>query len=184
MTTLYIIFKYLTFPGAYLHAFWEQVSCKFFKIPVEKQKYLRLEESSGHIYHSLATKEGSAFFCATFAGFMNFITGIWCFLAGYFNLRYMGITIYDSKSIFFMSIALLYLGSSLLLNLFPLIEDIENFIYYAYKTPDFSINYARLPLRMLAFIPAIITKIGAYAEKYSVTYILFIAFLVYSFLPF
>ena len=35
MTKLYIIGKILTFPGAYIKGFWEQLTCRILGLPVE-----------------------------------------------------------------------------------------------------------------------------------------------------
>lgn len=177
MTALYIASKILTFPGAYIKGFWEQLTCKILGLPVEVSGYLRLDEACGHVEHSLATKGGSAYLMATGPAFMNFSTGLWIFLAGFVNLRYMGITHYDSISHFILYILMTYVGVSMLCNVFPLVEDAMNLhdLLYRQKKGNFL-------GRILAYIPTMITYAGAFAEKYCVTTILWIIVLVVSFI--
>ena len=56
MTTLYIITKYLTFPGALVRGFFEQLVCRICGIPVEDNRIVRRDELSGHIEHELFPK--------------------------------------------------------------------------------------------------------------------------------
>ena len=126
MTKLYIIGKILTFPGAYIKGFWEQLTCRILGLPVEVPGYLRIDEACGHVEHAFAKKGFASYLMATGPGFMNFITGVPLFIAGFLNLRYMGITPYDSVPLFILYVLMLYVGVSLLCNVFPLTEDILN----------------------------------------------------------
>ena len=47
MTALYIASKILTFPGAYIRGFWEQLTCRILGLPVEIPGYLRIDEACG-----------------------------------------------------------------------------------------------------------------------------------------
>ena len=38
MTGLYILIKYLTFPGALVRGMWEQIVCRMCKVPVEDNR--------------------------------------------------------------------------------------------------------------------------------------------------
>ena len=173
MSYLYAALKCLLLPGAFVRGFWEQLMCKILKLPVENREYLSFSESCGHCEHSLAKTEGKAFLMATFPGFMNFNIGIWFFITALLNFRYMGITVYDSVGVFVLNVAFLYLGACFLCCLFPLREDIENFMFLAYKMP--ATSPLVIILRVLAFIPAIITKIGAVLEKYCITFLIYAA---------
>ncbi len=176
MTALYIASKILTFPGAYIKGFWEQLTCKVLGLPVEVPGYLRLDEACGHVEHSLATKGGAAYLMATGPAFMNFSAGLWIFLAGFVNLRYMGITHYDSIELFAAYVLMTYVGVSMLCNVFPLVEDAMNLhdLLYRQKKGNFL-------GRILAYIPTMIAYAGAYAEKYCITTLLWIIVLVVSF---
>ncbi len=176
MTVIYIASKILTFPGAYLRGFWEQLTCKILGLPVEMPGYLRLDEACGHVEHGLAEKGFSVYLIATGPGFMNLMTGFPLFLAGYINLVYMGIRPADSMGLFIFYILLLYVGFSLLCNVFPLVEDAMNLYDIVFSQKKMNIIG-----RIFAFIPSMITYAGAYLEKYAITVILWIVFTVLSF---
>ena len=63
MRTLYIITRILTFPGAYLRGFWEQLTCRILGLPVEVPGYLRIDEACSHVEHSLAKKGFASYAC-------------------------------------------------------------------------------------------------------------------------
>lgn len=176
MTALYIASKIITFPGAYIKGFWEHLTCKILGLPVEVPGYLRIDEACGHAEHQLAEKGFAAYLMATGPAFMNFNIGIWIFLAGFMNLKYMGITPYDSVGLFVLYVLMTYVGVSLLCNVFPLVEDAMNLhdLLYSQKKGN-AIG------RILAYIPTMITYAGAYLEKYGVTVILWAALMVFSF---
>ncbi len=176
MTVLYIISKILTFPGAFIKGFWEQLTCKILGLPVEVPGYLRLDEACGHVEHSLAVKCGSAYLMATGPAFMNFSSGIWIFLAGFVNLRYMGITPYDSVSLFALYVAMTYVGVSMLCNVFPLVEDVMNLHDLLYRQKK-----GNALGRILAYIPTKIAYAGAFAEKHCITFLFWIVVLVVGF---
>ena len=50
-TVIYFIGKVLTFPGAYIKAFFEHLIARAFSIPVEDTKYLRFTDGCGHVEH-------------------------------------------------------------------------------------------------------------------------------------
>lgn len=177
MKTLYIIGKYITFPGAYLRGFWEQIACRLLGIPVENAKYLRNDEACGHIEHGLAPTHSKAYFVSTLPGFMNMITGWPLFLMGFLNLRYLGITPYDSVPLFVLYVLSLYVGVSLLCCQFPLREDIMFYYEKAYVDKE-----AGIIARIFAFIPTIVTRIGAFLEAYSVPVIFWIIVLAVLFI--
>lgn len=176
MTKLYIFSKILTFPGAYIRGFWEQLTCKILGLPVEIPGYLRIDEACGHVEHVLAKKGFAAYLIATGPGFMNLMTGFPIFLAGFMNLRYMGITPSDSVPLFILYLLMTYVGVSLMCNLFPLVEDAMNLNDLLYRQKK-----GNIVGRILAAIPAFITNIGTYVEKYCISFVLWVVFLVVSF---
>lgn len=177
MRMLYIIGKFITAPGSFLRAFWEHITCRILKLPVEEGKYLSADELCGHVDHPLAKKGFAAYLMATGPGFMTMITGWPLFLMGYVNLVIMGITPYDSIPLFIFYVLALYVGVSLLCCQFPLVEDIMNFRELAYT--EKKVNPVG---RIFAFIPAVVTQIGAVLEKYSVPAIFWIIVLAVSFI--
>lgn len=176
MTKLYIASKILTFPGAYIRGFWEQLTCKILGLPVEVPGYLRIDEACGHVEHAMADKGFASYLIATGPGFMNFMTGIPFFLAGFLNLKYMGMTPADSLPLFIFYALMMYVGVSMLCNVFPLVEDAMNLFDIVYSKKKTNIIG-----RILMFIPSVITYAGAYLEKYCVTLILWIVAIVAAF---
>ena len=61
MTSLYILIKYLTFPGALVRGMWEQIVCRRSKVPVEDNRYLRRDEMISHVDHEFMPKAQGAF---------------------------------------------------------------------------------------------------------------------------
>ncbi len=176
ITKLYIFSKILTFPGAYIRGFWEHLTCKILGLAIEVPGYLRIDEACGHVEHQLAKKGFAAYLIATGPGFMNLMTGFPIFLAGFLNLRYMGITPKDSVPLFILYVLMTYVGVSLLCNLFPLVEDAMNLNDLLFRQKKGNIIG-----RIFAAFPAFITNIGAYVEKYSISFIVWVVFLVLSF---
>ncbi len=176
MRMIYIITRILTFPGAYLRGFWEHLTCKILALPVEIPGYLRIDEACSHVEHSLAKKGFSAYLMATGAGFMNLMTGLPIFFAGFMNLRYMGITPYDSLGFFIFYVVITYIGFSMLCNIFPLVEDAMNLFEVAYKQKKLNIIG-----RIFFAIPSAIAYIGAILEKYCITFIALAAAVILSF---
>lgn len=169
MRMLYIIGKLITLPGSFIRAFWEHLTCKILKLPVEEGGYIGFHDNCGHIDHAFASKGFAAYLMATGPGYMNMIIGWPLMLMGYINLKPLGITPYDSIPLFIIYILSYYIGVSLLCCQFPLVEDILVFWEMAYKEK-------KVPVigRIFAFIPALVTKIGAYLERWSIPVIFWI----------
>ncbi len=177
MTKLYIIFKLLTFPGAYLRGFWEQLTCKLLGLPVEVPGYLRIDEACGHVEHALAEKSGAAYLIATGPGFMNLMTGFPIFLMGYVNLAVMKISFSSSPALFIINAVMLYLGISLLCSLFPLVEDALTL-----QEKVFAKGGTNIIAKIFMIIPSLITTAGAYLEKYCIPLIFWVAVIIASFI--
>ncbi len=173
MRLIYVIFKFILFPGTYIRGFWEHLTCKILHLPVESEGYLRADEACGHVEHALATTHWSAWLMATGPGFMMFNAGMAFLYAGVLNIFYMGITPYDSIGMFIFYAVLIYLGVSFLCSLFPLTEDILTYWHLAYAEKK-----APLILRILAFPLALVTRIGAFCEKNCINFLLAIVFIV------
>lgn len=176
MTALYIASKILTFPGAYIKGFWEHLTCKLLGLPVESEGYLRLDEACGHVEHAFPKKGWPAYLIATGPGFMNFNIGLWIFLAGFLNLYYLGVTPADSIVRFIVYILMIYVGLSMLCNIFPLVDDAMNLYDLLYKQKKGNIIG-----RILAFLPAVTVYIGAYIEKYGISVVLWAVLMVLAF---
>ena len=127
MKLIYVIFKFLLFPGTFVRGVWEHITCKILHLPVESEGYLRPDEACGHVEHALATTPWSAWLMATGPGFMMFNAGMAFLYAGVLNIFYLGVTPYDSLPLFIFYVIMIYLGVSFLCSLFPLTEDILNY---------------------------------------------------------
>ena len=205
MTILYIISKYICFPGAYMRAFWEHITCKILMLQVEPGKYVKRDEASGHIEHSLAKTQWSAWLMATGPGFLNFNLGSSLFLFGFLSVKYMGITPWDKVDIsvavgnkmlqflhtlgiqnmypFYIYLIAMYLGVSLLCNVFPLTEDIINYWSMAYG-PLGKKSIAKSTIAKLNLPLAGITRLGAFLDAKGILFILWVVYLILEFTVF
>lgn len=185
MRILYVITKFILFPGAYLRGFWEHLTCRILKLMVEPGGYLRPDEACGHVEHSLAKSQFAAYLISTGPGFMNFNMGMFFFLFGFVNIKTLGITFYDGAVLYIVYVIAMYIGISMLNCLFPLTEDILNFWEIAYgKSEDKSIirKAADGVGKVLGFPFALITRAGAFLEKNCIIFILWVAFIVWQFI--
>lgn len=162
MTIIYIIGKLLTFPGAYLKGFWEQLACRGGKCLIESDGYLRLDEACGHVEHSLPTGKFKAVFIAFAPGTMNFLFGIPMAVGGLAPLLLLKVSFADSPVMFIINLLLAYIGVSMLCNLFPLVEDSLNCRELIYGKDGANILW-----KILLFIPCVINTAGAYIERYA-----------------
>ncbi len=173
MRLIYVIFKFLLFPGTFVRGVFEHLTCKILHLEVESEGYLRADEACGHVEHALATTHWSAWLMATGPGFVMFNAGMSFLYAGVFGIFYMGITPYDSLPLFIFYIVSIYAGVSFLCSLFPLTEDIMNYFDIAYHGE----KKAPLILRILAFPLAIITRAGAFCERNCINFLLAAVFI-------
>ena len=155
-----IISKIVTFPGAMLRGFWEQVYCMAHKIPVESNKYLQMNEMCGHIEHEQMPTKGRTFGYCFFAGIMVFIAGLIFFVPAFVNLWYLEINNETLKIIYYV---FLYLAFSMFTNIFPTIED----ALYMWE------NYKKRSMvgKILLAPASAIMYIGSYAEGYGITFL-------------
>ncbi len=163
MRIVYIIVKCLTLPGAMLHAFFEHMCCRASKIIVEDARTVQMNEMLSHVDHELIKRGGASFdFC--------FIPFIFNLLLGFLALSHGTVTVYYfGRFNDILAWISLYLGISLLTNLFPQIEDVmmlkENFFQGEKKVSRFFVA----PFYGILYA-------GAYLEKFGLTLITSIAF--------
>ena len=108
---------------------------------------------------------------------MNLMTGFPIFLMGYVNIVFMKISFSDSPALFILYVIMMYLGISLLCNLFPLIEDALTLHEIV-----FSKGRTNIVAKIFMAIPSLITTAGAYLEKYCITLILWVVFIAVTFI--
>ena len=164
MTGLYILVRYLTFPGAILKGFWQQVVCRICKVPVEDNRYLRKDEMCGNIEHEFMPKARGAFALCFVPAFMNALLCVLLTVVPEIVL-FFGIGGMALKAV---SIVSLWFGASLYLNSYPLVEDAMNMMNKVYRKGNI--------LQKIFYAPAAaVLYIGAYLERYNVTFLAFVA---------
>lgn len=161
MTAFYYITKYLTFPGAYVRCFWEQIVCRICKVPVEDNRYLRKDEMCSHIDHELMPTASSAFAICFVPAFFNALGAL--FLA---VLPIIFLFVYETTNpLLIATTAVSYwFAVSLYVNSYSLIEDALNMTEKVYKHGNI--------LQKILYAPAVaMLYVGAYLERYGVTFI-------------
>lgn len=163
MTYIYVATRIITYFGTELRVLWEQLVCRFFKIPQEDTRSFKANEMCGHVEHELPTSLKEAFLICFVPFVFNFILGVCILLTGSYRVFYIG-----DMSI--SGIIFLFVGVSLLSNCAPSFENALSFKDYLYSkdtslfikillTPHFAISYA-----------------CAFLERFSITFILAILF--------
>lgn len=168
MTAFYYFTKYLTFPGVYVRCFWEQIVCRICHIPVEDNRYLRQDEMCSHIDHELMPTASSAFaFCFVPA----FFNAIGAFCLGILPLFFL--FIYETSNLIMILVSAVsyWFACSLYLNSYALIEDTINMMEKIYKHGNI--------LQKIIYAPgAAMLYIGAFLERYCITFIAVVVFTV------
>lgn len=161
MTAFYYITKYLTFPGAYVRCFWEQIICRICHVPVEDNRYLRQDEMCSHIDHELMPTARSAFALCFVPAFFNSI--------GAFSLAILPVAflfLYETTNIVLIIVTAIsyWFACSLYINSYSLVEDAINMMEKVYKQGNI--------LQKIFYTPAAaLLYIGAYLEKYGITFL-------------
>ena len=167
MTFIYILVRYLTFPGAYVRCMYEQIICRMTKTVVEDNRYIRDDEMSSHIDHELIKSAQGSFALCFVPMFFNLIGAV-CLIFFPFFIRANSIpaTIFSSLAIWF--------SVSLFCNCFPLIEDAMNMMEKVYKKGNI--------LQKIIYAPgAAVAYVGAYLERYNVTALIAFAAVIVMF---
>ena len=121
MRIIYIIIKFLTLPGAMLHAFFEHMSCRVCKVLVDDARVVRADEMLSHIDHELVKRRGASFNVCFMPFLFNLIIALWFLTSGAVAVLYLG------EYTRWILWVLLYLGFAFLNNLFPQMEDVLMF---------------------------------------------------------
>lgn len=162
MTMIYIITRFLTFPGALIRGLFEQIVCRIHKAVVEDNRYLRNDENSSHIEHELMQTPGSAFAICYVPHICQLILAFFVSLTALVNLVSLDYFIMPYAII---DIVCLWVGFSLSVNCFPSVEDAMNMWEKLYKTSGHTFK------KIIFFPGALICYVGAYLEKYSLTFV-------------
>ncbi len=162
MTTIYIITRFLTFPGAVIRAFWEQVICRIHKSGVEDNRYLRQDEMCSHVEHELMKTAGSAFAVCFVPMILQLLLAFFVATPAAFDILYLGSFSFP-KGV--LDIICLWLGFSLVVNCFPSVEDAIN------MTDKLYFGKANVFQKIIFSPGAVICYLGAYIERYCVTFL-------------
>lgn len=165
MTALYILTKYLTFPGALVRGMWEQIVCRICKVPVEDNRYLRKDEMISHVEHEFMPKAQGAFALCFVPAFMNAIGALFLCVAPIMFTLYVQI---DDTALTIVNLIAYWFAASLMVNSYPLVEDAWNMMEKIYK-------HGNIIQKVLYAPGAAFLFVGAYLEKYCITFILAIA---------
>lgn len=162
MNTLYIITRFITFPGAFARAIWEHIVCKFCGIPVENNRILKNDELCSHIEHELAPTSRKAFALAFVPAFMN---GILAFLLAVPSI--ISYFYFEISSPLNTAVGILgyYFAFSLYVNSYPTIEDALNMKEKVYSK-------GTLLQKIVYSIGFVFCYVGAFLEKYLVTFLI------------
>ena len=168
MNIINFIVKCLTFWGAVFRSFFEQNACRSKKIAVEDTKCFSRDSYCGHIFHEPAEnlKQIRALCLRPF--FMSLIFGLIFTLPASYYLFFMEFQL-SLNPYTLISILLLWIGISLLSNMFP--------------SPDDGLSYRRLAAEsgkgFDKFMSAL-TGLGSALERTGVTLVTSILFAVCS----
>lgn len=164
MSIIYIIVKFLTLPGAMLHAFFEHMSCRASKILVDDARVVQANEMLSHVDHQLISRKGPSFDVCFIPFFLNFMLGFLTLSFGATTIYYFG------KFTDVFAWICLYLGISMWTNLFPQIEDVMML------KENFFVNNEKKISKILVAPFYAIFFVGSRIEKWGLTLITSIAF--------
>ncbi len=166
MTAIYIIVKYLTFPGAYVRCMLEQIICRMWKVPVEDNRCLKKNETASHIEHEFMPTVNSAFFFCFIPSFLCIIGAV---VLGLIPSLFTVFAAINDIALIIANVIGYWFAVSLFVNAFPLVEDALHMVESVYKKGNI--------LQKIIFAPGVaVNFIGAYLEKYSVTFLIAAAF--------
>lgn len=162
-TVIYFIGKVLTFPGAYIKAFFEHLIARAFSIPVEDTKYLRFTDGCGHVEHDAIGSKAKIFFYCLLPGLFTAIIGTPMLYMGFAGLFFLKVPADSSTMLMFIVYCILfYLGFSLCANQYPLMEDAIGLWHVLYGNDG-----ANLFVKIVLFIPTVLIIAGAFLERYA-----------------
>lgn len=166
MRLIYIITRFLTFPGALTRGFSEQIVCRIHKTVVEDNRYLRRDENCSHIEHELMKTPGSAFAICFVPMFIQLLLAFLVSITAIIDLIYLD---YFTMPGGIIDLVCLWVGISLASNCAPSYEDALNMMERLYKTKGHV-------FQKIIFAPGAVISFGlSVLEKFSVTLLLSVA---------
>jgi len=155
MKTLNKIVRLVTLPGVLIKAFWERIFANLTGIEVKRASV------AGHISHGEADFVQLVAYCM-FSGLPVLITGLPLLIFGFGILGPLGALPARGSAalIFAVAVAALYLGLSLLSNIYPSIEDAKMLWAFA------SVTESKLG-KIVGYPFAAVMLIGAHCETWG-----------------
>lgn len=181
MTALYVLTKTIFFPGTFLKGFWEHVMCRLLDVEIyAADSYLSRNRLCGHVSMLPEPNASRSFFVCFLPSLLNFFLGFPAFVVGVLTLGFMGVDVIDPLTgkfcpLFILYVVLYLFGASCLCSLFPYAEDAR----HVWRTHYGSESTASTAGKVLAFLPTCLMNVGAFLEKYCITFFVCIALLVY-----
>ncbi len=165
MSVLHCILAFLTIPGAYLHAFWEHILLKILRVPVEDDAYLQRNELCGHVEHKPILSLGSGLVFCFVPALLSAVIAAPMLWAGFLFLREWGVTLRSIETggvsaLFLVSVLFVYIGFSIVCNLFPAYED-ALFLCETWREKGAAV-------RIAAAIPVWIMRVCALLARFGV----------------
>lgn len=166
MINLYVATRVLTFFGTELRTFWEHIACRILEIAAEDIRAFKVNELCGHVEHELVSTKKQSFLICWLPFTLNFIIGCCLLLSGSYRVFYVG------ELASFKSWLFLWVGISCLANCVPSFEDVLSFkdLFYAENSGK------ALKIILAPFFGVIYAF--AFLERYSITFLVSIAFAV------
>lgn len=170
MSILYVIVKYITVVGTFMKAFFEHMTMRIYEVLVEDGRYLRPNEMCGHIEHEIIKKRSVSFGVCFFPFLFNLILGLMFVCVGAMNIYYVGEFFSSTGVVKIVNFLFLWLGISMLTNLFPQVEDAITLKELIYK------KKTNIFVKIIAAPIFAILYCGAYLEKWGVTLLTSVGF--------
>ena len=162
MTALYIFTRFLTFPGALVRSFWEQVICRICGVPVEDNRALRRDELCSHIEHELMPKSRGSFALCFVPAFFNAMLSFFLAIGPVLGLFVFQMTGVPGT---ILNIVAYWFAVSLWVNSYPSVEDALNMRHKVYREGTILQRIVYAPAFCLLFL-------GAYLERYCITFVI------------
>jgi hypothetical protein len=175
IVSIYTVIKWLTAPGAVFKALLEHVICRIYRIPITDARYLQKNELCGHVEHELICGTAKNFFFIFLPVFIQLILGTAVSASCAIELFYYGnwpsfLGATEVSTLRGVSCVIgLWVGVSLLTNMFPLLEDAAAFWDSIYGREKKGTGAVIKKILLLPF--ACIAMVGAQMEAFGLTLI-------------
>lgn len=165
MIHFFWVFGCLTVFGAVTRAYFEHLTLKLFRVPVEDRTYLQRNELFGHVEHKPIRTFAGNFAVCFLPGFLVCLVGVVIAFPAVLQLFVMGVMprsiVNGTVSVMFiLCCVLLYFAVSLFCHAFPAYED----ALYLWE----SRKQTNPALRILLFVPIVCIRAGALLARFGV----------------